>query len=100
MSGFCLSCDSTYGIPLLLDSPFNNDKNHQSPRAVRTELFLTNDQGVLGGEAVLRDLEVQRGRTLSGTAGDVIMRTVAGAEPAAKVTGLADGDTTKVGADT
>lgn len=42
----------------------------------------------------------QRGGTLPNTAGDVVVGTVAGAEPAAEVTGLTNGDTTQVGADT
>lgn len=61
---------------------------------------LTDDESALIGEAVLRNLKVQRGRTLPDTAGDVVVRTVAGAEPAAKVTGFTDRDTTKVGANT
>lgn len=61
---------------------------------------LTDDHAVVAGEAVLGNLEVQRGGTLSGTAGDVVVRTVAGAEPATKVTGFTNGDTTKVSADT
>lgn len=60
--------------------------------------LLTNNEGILAWEAILRNLEVQRGRTLSYTAGDVVVRTVAGTEPAAKVTGFADRDTTEMGA--
>lgn len=46
------------------------------------------------------NLEVQRSGALANTARDVVVRTVAGAEPAAVVAGLADGHTTQVGADT
>lgn len=63
-------------------------------------IFLTDDEGLFAGEAVHRNLEVQRRRAFADTAGDVIVRTVAGAEPATVVTGLTDGDTTEVGADT
>lgn len=61
---------------------------------------LTDDQLAILGEIVLGDLEVERGGTLPYSAGDVVVRTVARAEPATIVTGLADGDTTQVGADT
>lgn len=61
---------------------------------------LTDDQLALLGELVCGDFQVERGRTLSYPARDVVVRTVAGAEPAAKVTSLADGDTTKMRADT
>lgn len=63
-------------------------------------LILTNDHEFILGEAVLGNLEVQRSRTLPYTAGDIVVRTVAGAEPATKVTGFTNGDTTKVSADT
>ncbi len=46
------------------------------------------------------NLEVQGSGTLADTARDVVVGAVAGAEPAAVVTGLADGHTTQVGADT
>jgi hypothetical protein len=61
---------------------------------------LTDDEGLLIGEVVGGNLEVQRSGTLPDTAGDIVVGTVAGAEPAAEVTGLTDGDTTKVSADT
>ena len=61
---------------------------------------LTDDEGVFVRELVCRDLEVQGSRTLANTTGDVVVRTVAGAEPTAKVTGFTDGDTTEVSADT
>jgi hypothetical protein len=52
-----------------------------------------------GGILVFGDLQVERSRALSYTAGDIVVRAVAGAEPSTVVTGLADGDTTQVGAD-
>lgn len=61
---------------------------------------LTDDDLALLGEVVLGDLEVERRRALADAARDVVVRTVAGAEPTAEFTSLADGDTTKVGADT
>lgn len=61
---------------------------------------LTDDEGIFVRELVCGDLEVQGSRTLANTTGDVVVRTVAGAEPTAKVTGFADGDTTEVSADT
>ena len=61
---------------------------------------LTDDHAVVAEEVVLGNLEVQRSRTLPYTAGDIVVRTVAGAEPATKVTGFTNGDTTKVSADT
>ena len=61
--------------------------------------YLTDNENLLRREVVLGNLEVQRGGTLAYTAGDIVVRTVAGAEPAAKVAGLADGDTTEVSAD-
>lgn len=64
------------------------------------ELLLTDDDLALLGEAVLGNLKVERSGTLADTAGDVVVGTVAGAEPTAEVASLADGDTTKVGADT
>lgn len=61
---------------------------------------LTNDNLALLGEVVCGDLEVERGGSLSYAARDVVVGSVAGAEPAAKVAGLADGHTTEMGADT
>lgn len=62
--------------------------------------LLTNNQLAVLGELVLGDFEVERSGSLSYTSGDIVVRTVAGAEPAAKVTGFTDRDTTKVGANT
>ena len=61
---------------------------------------LTNDDLALLGEVVLRNLEVERGGSLSYAARDVVVGSVTGAEPAAKVAGLTDGHTTEMGADT
>lgn len=61
---------------------------------------LANDQSVIRREAILRDLKVQRSRTLADTARDVVVRAVAGAEPTTEVTGLTDGDAAEVSADT
>ena len=54
---------------------------------------LTDDQLVLLGELVHGNLQVQRGGPLPYASGDIVVRTVAGAEPTAKVTSLADGHT-------
>lgn len=61
---------------------------------------LTDDEGFFVRELVCGDLEVQWGRTLANTTGNVVVRTVAGAEPTAKVTSLTNRDATKVSADT
>lgn len=61
---------------------------------------LTDDHGIIVVEVVRRNLEVERSRALPDTAGDIVVRTVAGAEPATIVTSLTNGDTTKVCADT
>lgn len=61
---------------------------------------LTDDELALLGEIVLGDLEVEGSRSLSYPTRDIVVGTVAGAEPAAEVTSLADRDTTQVGADT
>jgi hypothetical protein len=61
--------------------------------------LLTDDQLALLGEVVLGDLKVEGGRAFPDAAGDVVVGAVAGAEPTAVVAGLADGDTTQVGAD-
>lgn len=60
---------------------------------------LSNNQGVFRREAVLGNFQVQGSRAFPDTAGDVVVRAVAGAEPATKVTSLANGHTTKVSAD-
>lgn len=65
----------------------------------RRDRVLADDKEVVTGEAVLGDLEVQRRRALARTAGDVVVRAMARAEPATVVAGFTDGDTTEVGAD-
>lgn len=63
------------------------------------EPHLTDNQLVLLGEVVLGDLEVERSRSLAYTSGDIVVGTVAGAEPATEVTSLADWHTTQMCAD-
>lgn len=63
------------------------------------EPHLTDDQLVLLGEIVFGDLEVKRSRSLAYTSGDIVVGTVAGAEPATEVTSLADWHTTQMCAD-
>jgi len=62
-------------------------------------LSLTDDQLVLLGEVVLGDLQVERSGSFPYTARDVVMRTVARAEPSSKVASLPNGYATEVGAD-
>ena len=61
-------------------------------------MFLTNHQLVLLREVVDWDFKVKWCGTLSYTAGDVVVRTVAGTEPTTKVTGFTDGYTTQMSA--
>lgn len=75
-------------------------RKKSSPLILTPRSSLTDDQLAVLGELVLGDLEVEGGGSLSYTAGDVVVRTVAGAEPATVVTGLTNGDTTQMGADT
>lgn len=51
-------------------------------------------------EVVLRNLQVQGSRALANATANVVVATVARAEPAVVVTGLTDGHTTQVSADT
>jgi hypothetical protein len=60
---------------------------------------LTNDHLAVLGEVVRGNLQVQRRRSLSYAARDVVVRAVARAEPASKVTSLANGHTSQVRAD-
>lgn len=69
-------------------------------KRVYSTIRLTDNKGLVLGEVVRGNLQVQRGRTPANATGDIVVGTVAGAEPAAVVTGLTDGDTTQVGADT
>ncbi len=62
--------------------------------------LLTNDQLVLLGELVLRNLEVERRGSFSDTPRDIVVGAVARAEPTAEITSLADRNTTQVCADT
>lgn len=61
---------------------------------------LTNDNLSIFREVVAGHLKVERSGALSYASRDVVVRTVAGAEPAAEVASLADGNTTEMGADT
>lgn len=63
-------------------------------------ICLTNDKSLGVSKVVLGNLEVERSGTSSDSAGNVVMGTVAGAEPAAKVASLANGHTTQMGAHT
>lgn len=70
------------------------------PSILHSSIRLTNDHLAIFREIVRWDLEVERGGSLSYATRNVVVGSVAGAEPAAKVAGLADGDTSKMGADT
>jgi hypothetical protein len=72
---------------------------HVSNPTMSKKVALTDNNRALLGEVVSGDLEVERGRALSYAARDVVVGAVAGAEPAAKVAGLADGHTAEMGAD-
>lgn len=61
---------------------------------------LTDNHLAVLGKVVLGNLEVERRRSLSYATGDIVVGTVAGAEPAAKVAGLANGNASEMGADT
>lgn len=63
-------------------------------------ISLTDDKLSVLGEIVFGNLEVEGSRALAYTSGDVVVGSVAGAEPASKVAGLANGHTTQVRADT
>jgi hypothetical protein len=60
---------------------------------------LTDNHRALLGEVVRRDLQVQRRRSLSYAARNVVVRAVAWAEPASKVARLANRHTSQVRAD-
>lgn len=68
------------------------DQDRDNSRVFRKQTHLR--------ELILWHLEVQRSRTFSSTAGDVVVRTVAWAEPAVVVAGLADRHAAQVGAHT
>lgn len=61
---------------------------------------LPDEQLVLLQKAITRHLQVVRCRTLADPARDVIVRPMARAKPATKVTGVGQGDATQVSADT
>jgi hypothetical protein len=52
---------------------------------------LTNDQRVVFREVVFRDLQIQRRRSFSYTSGDIVVGTVARAEPSTEVACFANG---------
>lgn len=60
--------------------------------------LLTNDDLAFLGEIIFGNLEVERSGTFSYATRDIVVGTVARTEPTAKVTSLADGYTTQVGA--
>jgi hypothetical protein len=70
------------------------------PHPLIPTLRLTDDNLAVLREVVRGDLKVERRRSLSYAARDVVVGAVAGAEPAAEVAGLADGDASEMGADT
>ncbi len=80
---------------LLLTQPAPSNPSRYFTRARE----LTDNDLALLGEVVRRNLEVEGGGSLSYAARDVVVGSVAGAEPAAKVAGLTDGHTTEVSAD-
>jgi len=94
-SRFCVFC-----VFVALSSMISFFTQHYKVEMVGDDKALTDNDGVLLGEFVSGNLEVQGGGTLANTARNVVMRTVARAEPATKVTGLTDGHTTQVSADT
>jgi hypothetical protein len=61
---------------------------------------LTDDELALLWELILWNLEVQWRWTLSDSTRDIVVGTVARTEPSSEVTGLTDGDTSQVRADT
>lgn len=61
---------------------------------------LTNNNTLFSRETVRRNFQVERSRSLPCTTRDIVVRTVARAEPAAKVSSLTNGHTTQVRADT
>lgn len=93
-------CSSVFIHP-----PENNENIYLSiaPRPallLHQVVDLTNDQLAFLGEVVFGDLKVEGSGTLSYSARNIVVGTVARAEPAAEVAGLADGDTAEMSADT
>lgn len=70
------------------------------PRETSEAQVLTNYKLAFLGEVICRNLQVERGGTLAYTSGNIVMRAMAWAEPTTVFSGLADGDTTKMRADT
>lgn len=67
---------------------------------VYVSLSLTNHQLVVLGKVVGWDFQVQRSGSLSYTARDIVVRTVARAEPTTEITGFTNGDTSQMCAHT
>jgi hypothetical protein len=88
-------------IDFNLHPPNSSIENARSPLyfTVANSALTDNHLAVLR-EIICRNLEVEGRRTLSYAARNVVVGSVAGAEPAAKVAGLANGHTSKMGADT
>jgi hypothetical protein len=61
---------------------------------------LSDHEGIVVREVIVGHLEIERGRPLSDASGDIVVGTVAWAEPASEVARLADRHTTEMGADT
>ena len=70
---------------------------HAAP--VQTNSPLTDNQALVGREVVLRYLEVKRRRALPYTPRNIVVRTVAGAKPAAVIAGFANRHAAQVCAD-
>lgn len=64
-----------------------------------TSTKLTDNDLALLWEVVCGHFEVERGGSLSYAARNIVVRTVAGAEPAAEIASFADRNTSKVSAD-
>lgn len=82
--------------PLARHHPLYN-VTHVSPSL---SLPLTDNNLALLWEIIRRNLQVQWRRSLPYTSGNIVVRTVARAEPASKVTCLTDRHASQVGADT
>lgn len=79
-------------------------KSHQSHKNVNLSMCfvssLTNDKLVFLWEIVLGDFQVQRRRSFPHTSRDIVVRTVAWAEPTTKIACFTNRHTTQVSADT
>lgn len=85
--------------PLKLLLEFFLLQQQQPASASPNKQHLPDNQVIIIREIILWNLEVQRRRTLPYTSADVVVRAVAGTEPAAEVAGLANGNASQVGAD-